>query len=697
MQSLGKLNLSVRTKLLGTAALLLLFMTAAGGLAILSLNSVNASAQDLYANRAVPIEQLGTVWQDMTDDQRWLLYAYMDMGDPTAQASADQNIASNDKQIAELLGSWRATGLDDVETTAMAQWDQQWPAYQASVAAARAAAKSGDTAGAKAAVEKAQTDFNTLEPLIGDQIVAHNETLAQGQAAAGQSTYDTALMLILGFILVAGVIGLVLSLILARSIVNGVKAVQSTLTSMADNCATYLADGLAAFARNDLTVEVHPATQPIEKFGSDEIGMTARVTNKMLGRLRATIESYETARAGLAATVGEVKAAADSVARTSGELSNAATQSGTASTQIAQTINQVAAGASEQAKASSDTSNAVGELTGIIAQVGAGASDITSKVEAASIALSEMGDAIESASQASAEVGTVATSAAEATGHGQKAVRDTVREMERIKSTVEQASKKVIDLGAKSDQIGAIVETIDDIAEQTNLLALNAAIEAARAGEQGKGFAVVADEVRKLAERASRATKEIAALIGQVQTGTEQAVQAMTAGATEVQHGSELAAQAGASLDAIATAVSATKQAVDRITADVDSMSRASAGVVAASDAIATIAQQTNQAAARMTSAAGTVASAVESIAAISEENSASAEEVSASTEEMSAQAEEVVASAASLAQMADELDEVVARFVLEARSPAAVTSIARDRRQDDPRASAPRPRNKAA
>ena len=481
----------------------------------------------------------------------------------------------------------------------------------------------------------------------------------------------------LGLGLLAVLFGLAVGYLLSRSITRGVRAVQQQMTLMTDSGMTGLDEAMAALARNDLSHELVSTITPIDKYGSDEIGQTAAVSNVMLERLLRAMRSYETARTSLVGTVGEIKDAANSLARTSSEVSDAATQSGSASSQIAATINQVASGAAEQARAGSDTSHAVTELNAIIREVGAGAADIRARVDAASVALGDMAAAIESASVASDEVGTVAADAAAATDNGRKAVRETVGEMDRIKETVKKASVKVAFLGTKSDQIGAIVETIDDIAEQTNLLALNAAIEAARAGEQGKGFAVVADEVRKLAERSSRATKEIAALIAEVQAGTQEAVEAMTAGAAEVEHGSQLASEAGSSLQVIDAAVSATKRAVERIALAVGSMGSASSGVVAASDAIASIAVQTNAAATRMTDAAATVSDAVQSIAAISEENSASAEEVSAATEEMSAQAEEVVASAASLAQMADELDLVVARFVLEDSDQASVPRIA--------------------
>jgi methyl-accepting chemotaxis protein len=123
--------------------------------------------------------------------------------------------------------------------------------------------------------------------------------------------------------------------------------------------------------------------------------------------------------------------------------------------------------------------------------------------------------------------------------------------MRSIAESVSSTAKKVDELGQSSDQIGRIIGVIDDIADQTNLLALNAAIEAARAGEQGRGFAVVADEVRKLAERTTKATKEIAEMMRTVQEETKVAVAAMEQGTKQVEEGVTTTSRAGDSLKQI--------------------------------------------------------------------------------------------------------------------------------------------------
>jgi methyl-accepting chemotaxis protein len=123
--------------------------------------------------------------------------------------------------------------------------------------------------------------------------------------------------------------------------------------------------------------------------------------------------------------------------------------------------------------------------------------------------------------------------------------------MHNISEAVQSSSAIIEDLGRQSDQITSIVNTIKEIADQTNLLALNAAIEAARAGEQGRGFAVVADEVRKLAERTTLSTAEIAGMVGKIQNGTRNAVSSMETGVVQAGKGVDLASQAGTSITEI--------------------------------------------------------------------------------------------------------------------------------------------------
>ena len=165
--------------------------------------------------------------------------------------------------------------------------------------------------------------------------------------------------------------------------------------------------------------------------------------------------------------------------------------------------------------------------------------------------MQEMSSTVQQVSENSNKAAEASRQAADTARQGGTIVEDTLAKMRAIAESVGQTARKVQELGKSSNQIGQIIGVIDDIADQTNLLALNAAIEAARAGEQGRGFAVVADEVRKLAERTSKATKEITQMIQSIQTETRSAVEAMQAGTKQVELGVESTTQAGCSLQEI--------------------------------------------------------------------------------------------------------------------------------------------------
>lgn len=205
------------------------------------------------------------------------------------------------------------------------------------------------------------------------------------------------------------------------------------------------------------------------------------------------------------------------------------------------------------------------ELHATSEQIASGAEQVACQTQTVATASEEMSATSNDIAQnchAAARNSQQASSAAET---GAQVVAQTVEVMNRIADRVNATSRTVESLGARSDQIGAIVGTIEDIADQTNLLALNAAIEAARAGEQGRGFAVVADEVRALAERTTKATREISEMIKAIQSETRGAVSAMEEGVREVQQGTEEAAKSGSALQEILNQINAVSMQVNQI------------------------------------------------------------------------------------------------------------------------------------
>jgi twitching motility protein PilJ len=194
---------------------------------------------------------------------------------------------------------------------------------------------------------------------------------------------------------------------------------------------------------------------------------------------------------------------------------------------------------------------AAGDTQGTAANLSAAAENQAREIGAASQAINEMAISIDQVSSNAAESAAVAERAVDIASNGSEVVQATIKGMDTIRGQIQETSKRIKRLGESSQEIGDIVSLINDIADQTNILSLNAAIQASMAGDAGRGFAVVADEVQRLAERSSAATKQIAALVKTIQTDTNEAVISMEQTTSEVVGGAKRAQDAGVSLEEI--------------------------------------------------------------------------------------------------------------------------------------------------
>ncbi|MCM3715762.1 methyl-accepting chemotaxis protein [Alkalihalobacillus oceani] len=298
---------------------------------------------------------------------------------------------------------------------------------------------------------------------------------------------------------------------------------------------------------------------------------------------------------------------------------------------------QVAATAEQLSASSQETAAATNQIAGAIQTVSTASEQGVRQAKESSISAGHVNDGIHKITEAANGVEQLADEASRQALEGEEAIEQAAEQINTIQQTVTQAAELIHQLGEQSKEIDQVVTLITTIAEQTNLLALNAAIEAARAGEHGKGFAVVADEVRKLAEESRQSAQKIAGMLELIQKGTVQAVDEMSKGTAEVEAGTKAVHKVGESFTSIAAAI-------ERVTGEMSHVSAATKQIL----------QHTGQ-----------LNEALTSMEYVSVQNAESAQAVAASAEEQLASMEEIASSAEALSQLSVELQGAVGKFTL--------------------------------
>ena len=415
----------------------------------------------------------------------------------------------------------------------------------------------------------------------------------------------------------------------ARFVGKQITAPILSLTQAAEQIATddmkRLADETRIMASGDLTREIKVEPRRIAVETGGEIGRMASAFNLMLDKLSEISTAFNLVSAGLRDIVLHVQAAADEVA--------------TGSDSVARATGRAARGNEATVAAVEGITSTLHEMNANIQNVARNAQSQSASTTQTLASIENMLRSVSTVAGAAEKLVSIANRASGAVVDGASAMEAASQGMGEIREVIRSSAHYVQDLGGMAEDIGKIVGVIDEIAEQSNLLALNAAIEAARAGEHGLGFAVVAEEVRKLAERSARSTGEIADLVGRIQSQVSKAVSNMEKSTSIVEQGMRRTEELRSNLQNIGTSVTEVSSCSREIGEATAEQSAGTQQIEQATSRLGELTHEISAATEQQSSGTEQVVDSIEQIRVMVQQNAESASELASSSEELSRQA----------------------------------------------------------